>query len=177
MNGLRIRKVKHRDLEMVAAIESICFPAAEAASREVLRERIATFPDGFLVAELDGQLVGFIDGAATNRTTIADEMFQSMTYHAADGEHLAIYGLNVVPAYQRKGIAASLMHSFIESAEKSGRKKILLTCKEHLIDYYKTFGFRNDGVSASSHGDARWFDMTKELSFSIDAATNSADAC
>lgn len=169
MNNLTIRMARYADLEMAAEIESICFPAAEAASREALGDRIATFPDGFLVAELDGHLVGFIDGAATNRAAIEDEMFKSMKHHVADGENLAIYGLNVIPEYRRQGVAARLILSFIEAAEKSGRKKILLTCKENMINYYRGFGFVNDGISASSHGAAKWFDMSKELETLNDA--------
>jgi len=163
MIDLEIRTVRSSDLERVVEIESICFPPAEAASKEALKERIATFPDGFLVADLNGQLVGLINGAATNSQTIKDEMFSSMKYHIPNGDNLAIFGLDVLPEYQKRGIAAQLMRSFIETGEKSGRKKILLTCKENLIYYYEKFGFVNEEQSDSSHGGARWYDMARAL--------------
>jgi len=163
MTDLKIRTVQSSDLERVVEIESICFPPAEAASKEALKERLATFPDGFLVADLNGQLVGLINGAAINSPTIKDEMFSSMKYHIPDGDNLAIFGLDVLPEYQKRGIAAQLMQKYIDAAEKSGRKKILLTCKEQLIHYYEGFGFVNEEQSDSIHGGAKWYDMSKMI--------------
>ena len=56
-----IRTVRPEDLEAVAKVENICFPAAEAAEREVIKQRIQTFPDSFFVAEKDGIIIGFIN--------------------------------------------------------------------------------------------------------------------
>ena len=63
-----IRKVKPEDLERVTAVEAECFPEAEAAGRDAFRARIEAFPDSFLVAEKDGQLVGFINGCVTDES-------------------------------------------------------------------------------------------------------------
>lgn len=35
----------------------------------------------------------------------------------------------------------------------------MLTCKERLIPYYERFGFRNEGLSASTHGGETWYQM------------------
>ena len=39
------------------------------------------------------------------------------------------------------------------------RKGCVLTCKDRLVHYYETFGYRSEGVSASTHGGAVWYDM------------------
>jgi predicted GNAT family N-acyltransferase len=36
---------------------------------------------------------------------------------------------------------------------------VVLTCKDHLVHYYASFGFQCQGISASTHGGAVWNDM------------------
>ncbi len=163
MTSLRIRPVRPGDLDQVAAIEEACFPPAEAASREALAERIAAFPDSFLVAELDGTLVGMVNGCCTDSPVIRDEMFHGTGLHQPDGANQSIFGLDVLPAYQKRGIATQLLRALIAASRETGRQAVILTCKEPLIRYYETFGFKNDGPSDSTHGDAAWFDMTLRL--------------
>jgi len=161
--SLVIRKVSPADLDQVAAIEAKCFPAAEAAPRAAFQQRIAAFPDSFLVAEDDGQMIGFINGCVTNSPVIDDEMFHSTTHHIPDGENQTVFGLDVIPEYQRRGIAAQMMRQFYALAKSAGRKRVILTAKDNMVPYYERLGFRNDGLSGSTHGGARWFDMTCEL--------------
>lgn len=40
-----------------------------------------------------------------------------------------------------------------------GRKGLVLTGKDKLIHYYKTFGFVSEGISESVHGNAVWYQM------------------
>lgn len=154
-----IRPVKKDDLEAVVQVEAICFPTAEAATAASLKERIETFPECFFVAETDGEIIGFINGMATDSKTIEDIMFEDSALHKTDGIYQSIFGLDVLPEYQRNGIAASLMEHMIEDARTKGRKGLILTCKDRLIHYYAKFGYENIGISASVHGGAVWYDM------------------
>jgi len=163
MNGLNIRKVNMGDLDRVAEIEAECFPASEAASKKSIEERILAFTDSFFVAEMDGIIVGFIDGCGTNSPVIYDEMYHDTREHIPGGKNLAVFGLDVVPGYQRQGIAAKLMGHFVEAARKGGREAVILTCKEKLVHYYEYFGFKNCGISGSTHGGVQWYDMTLTL--------------
>lgn len=163
MTKIEIRSVTPDDLDAVTAVEAACFPAAEAASYESLRQRIATFPESFFVAVCEGSIIGFINGCVTNERTIRDEMFEDSSLHIPDGVYQSIFGLDVLPPYRCRGIAAGLMNRFIDDARNKGRKGLILTCKEHLIHYYEKFGYRNLGVSASVHGGAVWYDMLLEF--------------
>lgn len=163
MIGINIRNVQRKDTECVAAIEAICFPKAEAASGDALAARIAAFPESFLVAEADGEVIGFINGCATDSAVIYDELYYAAKLHRPMGKNLAVFGLDVVPEYQRQGVAAQLMNRFIQLGRKSGHKNIILTCKQQLIHYYEKFGYVNLGISQSTHGGAQWFDMTLQL--------------
>lgn len=51
------------------------------------------------------------------------------------------------------------MNAFIAQAKARGQLGVALTCKAHLVHYYERFGYRNEGVSASVHGGAVWYDM------------------
>ncbi|MBP2650097.1 MAG: GCN5-related N-acetyltransferase [Firmicutes bacterium] len=163
MIEVRIRKVTPTDLNRVAEIEAICFPAAEAASQEAFQQRIAAFPEYFLVAEINDTLVGFINGCVTNSSVIYDELFANTQHHVPNGVNASVFGLDVIPEYRNQGIAAQLMKHFIQEAKIAGKKSIILTCKAKLIHYYASFGYVNDGVSKSTHGGAEWFDMTLVL--------------
>lgn len=159
-----IRNVKAEDLDQVTEVETLCFPAAEAATEESFRKRIDTFPESFLVAENEsGKIIGFINGCVTDERTIRDEMFEDSGLHRADGMYQSIFGLDVIPEYRRQGVAADLMNHLIQTAKARGKKGMILTCKDRLIHYYEKFGYRSLGISGSVHGGAVWYDMLLEF--------------
>lgn len=160
----RIRQVTIEDLDKVTEVEEVCFPPAEAAGRETFKARIQCFPQCFFVVEIDNEIVGFINGAATDERTIRDEMFEDASLHSPQGHYQSIFGLDVVPERQHQGIAGELMEHMIQDARKRGRKGLILTCKDRLIGFYERFGYRSLGVSASVHGGAVWYDMILEFS-------------
>lgn len=160
---INIRNAKPEDLDEIAYLESVCFPPEEAATRESFKRRIKTFPESFFVAEKDGRIVGVVNGCMTNSPVIFDEMFHDDSTHLPDGENQAIFGLLVDPEHQRKGIAEKLLNHIIELSRERGKKAVILTCKEKLIHYYAKFGFESMGVSGSTHGGAKWYDMVLKL--------------
>lgn len=162
-SSIDIRTVQAEDLENVAKVEASCFPAAEAAGKESLKERIGAFPESFLVAEKDGEIIGFINGAVTDEKTIADEMFEDISLHNPKGAYQSIFGLDVIEKYRHQGLASRLMEAMIEHAREEGRKGLILTCKDRLIGFYEKFGYRNMGISKSVHGGAVWYDMILEF--------------
>lgn len=164
MQEVILRSVQPGDLDRVTEIEARCFPASEAAPRKIFQERIAAFPESFIVAETAGILVGFINGCATDSPVIYDELFYNTRHHIPNGKNLTVFGLDVLPPYRRQGIAARLMQHFIQLAKDAGRQNLLLTCKERLIYYYESFGYINNGISESTHGSSQWFDMILPLS-------------
>lgn len=161
---LTIRKVRPEDLDRLVEVESLCFPEAEAATRESFAYRIEAFPDSFYVAEKDGVIVGLINGCVTDKPLICDELYEPEGGHNPQGENQTIFGLATHPDYQRQGIAEQLMNHLIAEARNAGRKHMVLTCKDRLIHYYEKFGYVNKGVSSSVHGGATWYDMVMDLS-------------
>ena len=70
-----------------------------------------------------------------------------------------IFGVNTLPAYRNHGYAGELLKRAIADAKDQGRKGLVLTCKDRLVHYYAKFGFENEGVSESTHGDVVWNKM------------------
>ena len=104
-------------------------------------------------------LVAFVDGMVSNQKDLTDEMYVKAELHEEQGDWQMIFGVNTIPAYRRCGLAEQLLKRAIADAKAQGRKGLVLTCKDKLIRYYAKFGFENEGVSESTHGDVVWNQM------------------
>ena len=147
------------DLDALAAIEAACFPAAEAAAREEIEERLRVYAAHFYIAREKGAAIGFIDGMVTAEKDLLDELYADAARHDEKGAWQMIFGLNTLPAYRRRGVAAALIEVLCAAARAQGRRGVVLTCKERLLPYYAKFGFVDEGVSDSTHGGVVWHQM------------------
>ena len=147
------------DLDALAAIEAACFPAAEAAAREEIEERLRVYAAHFYIAREKGAAIGFVDGMVTDEKDLLDELYADAARHDEKGAWQMIFGLNTLPEYRRRGVAAALIEAMCAAARAQGRRGVVLTCKEHLLPYYAKFGFVDEGLSASTHGGAVWHQM------------------
>lgn len=158
--GMSVRHAAPDDLDQLAMIEAACFPPAEAASRQALRGRLASYPECFwLLTRADGTTVSFINGFATDRADLTDEMYDDATLHDPEGAWQMIFGVDTAPAFQHRGFASLLMQWVVRDVRDAGRTGLVLTCKKRLIGFYARFGFVDEGVSVSTHGDVVWHQM------------------
>ena len=95
----------------------------------------------------------------TDSPDLADEMYDRPALHDPRGAWQMIFGVDTIPAYRRRGCAAMLLEHVIAEAKAEGRRGVVLTCKDRLVHYYAKFGFADEGVSASTHGDVVWHQM------------------
>lgn len=156
---MNIRTATIEDLQAITAVEAICFPSEEAASESDFKKRLSMYPNHFWLLEDDGKLVGFVNGMVTNESKLSDEMFEDANLHNENGQWQMIFGVNTIPEYRRQGCAEKIINKVIEDTKAQGRKGLVLTCKEKLLHYYAKFGFKNEGISESTHGGAVWYDM------------------
>ncbi len=147
------------DLDRICEVEAACFPAGEAAPREVLAERLKAYAGSCWLLEDGEVLAALINGMPTDEKDLLDGMYGSTGYYRENGRWMMIFGVDTAPAYRRRGCAARLMKRVIADAKAGGRAGVVLTCKERLIPYYERFGFRNEGLSASTHGGETWYQM------------------
>ncbi|KAK1142924.1 hypothetical protein N8T08_007165 [Aspergillus melleus] len=77
------------------------------------------------------------------------------------GGSVAVHCLAVVPEFQGKGVGRALFNAYIEYI-KSGvvrADRIVIIAHDHLIRFYESFEFGNEGPSACAFGGGGWFDM------------------
>lgn len=156
---MEIRTATIADLAQIAAVEAECFPAAEAATKEEFEERIKYYGNHFWLMFEGEKLIAFVDGFVTDKPDLTDEMYERAEMHDENGAWQMIFGVNTIPTYRKHGYAGQLLQCAIEDARKQGRKGLVLTCKEKLIAYYAKFGFVNEGISESVHGNVIWYQM------------------
>ena len=156
---MEIRQANIEDLDAIAELEMLCFPPAEAASRESFENRLKAFGEHFWLLFEEDKLVAMVNGMVTDIPLLSDKMFEDATMHDEQGAWQVIFGVETHPDYQKKGYASTLLARAICDSQLQGRKGMVLTCKEKLIPFYAKLGFENEGVSASVHGGAVWYDM------------------
>lgn len=158
-----IREARAEEASLLAEIEALCFPPAEAASKEEIQKRMCAFLENFFVAESDGKIVGFVNGGTTDQPKLPDEMYHDVSLHKPWGVYQTVFGLNVLPEYRCQGIAGRLLEYLVAESRKRGKKGVILTCKAHLTGFYESHEFQNFGIAESEHGGAVWYDMRREL--------------
>lgn len=156
---MQIRTATMADLDAIAKVEAECFPPAEAATREEFAERLAHYAAHFWLMFDNDKLIAFVDGMVTDEKDLTDEMYAKAGLHNPKGAWQMIFGVNTLPKYREHGYAGELIKAAIADAKAQGRKGLVLTCKEKLLPYYAKFGFVNEGVSGSIHGNVVWQQM------------------
>lgn len=170
-----IRHATLNDLPAIAAVEAACFPAAEAASADTLRERLMVYSDCFWLmiddaaddakataaraATVDGRLVAFINGFVTDSPDLSDDMYADAAQHDPHGAWQMVFGVDTAPEYRHCGYASALMRRVIEDARQAGRAGLVLTCKDRLVGFYARLGYVDEGISESTHGNVVWHQM------------------
>lgn len=159
------RNIRQSEAGKVAAIEKICFPPHEACSEESMRNQVAAAQELFLMAieKETGQIVGFLNGIATDEEHFRDEFFTDATLHKAAGKNIMLLGLEVLPEYRRQGLARELVYRYLQREREKGRKKVFLTCLEAKVKMYKGFGFVDHGIANSTWGGEEWHEMCHAL--------------
>ncbi len=160
---MTIRTATIDDLAAITSVEAKCFPPAEAATLDDFRDRLTHYANHFWLMFDGDKLIAFVDGFCTNEPDLTDEMYAKADMHSEEGAWQMIFGVNTLPDYRNQGFAGELLKQAISDAKFHGRKGLVLTCKDKLIHYYSKFGFINEGISESVHGNVTWYQMRLTL--------------
>ena len=122
-------------------------PAVAAVVKESLRENYPAtiyldihkwWRDGFMIAELDGQIVGFIAGV--NNAP----------------QNARILMLAVLEPYRKRGIGSTLMDAFLRQCALRGMRTVELEVRVSnttAINFYRRYGFQIAGTLSRFYTD------------------------
>lgn len=160
-----LRYILPEEAEQAADIEQICFPPNEACPYDAMVQRARAIPEQFLVAadQSNGLIAGFLNGIVTDEQAFRDEFFTDISLNDPDGKNVMLVGLDVRPQYRRQGIAGAIMKRYAAIETARGRRRLVLTCLEHLVPMYEHMGFRDLGISGSVWGGCVWHEMEYRL--------------
>ncbi|MGV1941126.1 GNAT family N-acetyltransferase [Agrobacterium sp. 22-211-1] len=151
------------DAERCFEIETSAYEGDEAATLEKIKTRITEYPQGFLILETGGKIVGFINSGCAFDVVMSDEAFKELIGHDPEAPNVVIMSVVVDPAEQGKGYAKLMMNRFIEQMKDMGKMSIHLICKDQHVPLYQKIGYRYVKPSASDHGGMAWHEMIMGL--------------
>ena len=155
------RDIMPDETEQAAFIEQVCFPPNEACAPAIMKKRVETAPELFLVAidRNTGDIAGFLNGLSTHESIFRDEFFTDVSLYEKDGDTVMLLGLDVMPPYRRQGLASELVRIYIAREREKGRRRLVLTCLDSKVDMYRKMGFHDCGLSGSVWGGEAWHEM------------------
>jgi ribosomal-protein-alanine N-acetyltransferase len=126
MENLLIEKFEPLNLNEVLEIERRTFEKKEVFPKEYLLELSKKWPEGFLVAKLDGEILGYIIGEKNMDSGI-------------------IISIAVKKDLRGKGIGRKLTEKLLENFKKEGISVVFLHVREEnkeAINFYRALGFK-----------------------------------
>lgn len=121
---VQLRQAEQRDIPILLALEELCFEQLWRYDALSFVEIMHTHPY-FMVAELNGQVVGY-------------------QFNALDGVYGYLVRIAVHPAYNSRGIGARLMAEAIRFFQNAHSTRIMLNTQQenaHAHRLYEWFGF------------------------------------
>ncbi|QXH33127.1 GNAT family N-acetyltransferase [Pseudomonas muyukensis] len=163
MSSLMFRQATPDDVDRCFAIETCAYEGDEAATREKIATRIGQYPQGFLILQAEGQVIGFINSGCAHDVVMSDEAFKELVGHDPLAPNVVIMSVVLDPAYQGQGHASRLMARFVEQMRAAGKASIHLMCKDRHVGLYEKMGYAYVRPSASEHGGMAWHEMVMTL--------------
>ena len=160
---LQFRNARPSDAGRCHRIETSAYEGDEAATLDKIATRIAGYPEGFVLVEVDGAVAGFINAGCAHVVEMADEAFKELVGHDPDAPHVVIMSVAVDPAFQGRGLSRALMEEFVARMKAMGKATIYLMCRDYNVPLYEKFGYRYLNPSASNLGGRAWHEMSMVL--------------
>jgi len=158
------KQAAYRGLVLAPILSKLSAPEANASRQERWRKVLASDEVDVFVAELDGEVVGFVSSGATHD----NEGLQKTT-----GE---IYALYVSPDQQRTGIGRKLIGAALLGLEKRGFSEVTLwTALPSARSFYEAVGFRLDGAEKVSPLVPGYYVQVTDVRYRCDLANNAVE--
>ncbi|AZY49850.1 GNAT family N-acetyltransferase [Bordetella avium] len=160
---ISFRQARPEDADRCYEIEIAAYEGDEAATREKIALRIDQYPQGFLIMERAGRIMGFINSGCAHDVVMSDEAFKQLLGHDPEAVNVVVMSVVLDPAEQGRGYSTRLMATFVQRMRDQGKATIHLMCKAHHIELYRRFGYQYVKPSESDHGGMAWHEMLMVL--------------
>lgn len=129
LEKILIRNATINDVEDIMDIEHESFHETVYEDMPVFLDRILTFPDGFLVLEVNGNVCGYISSEIWNYSEETHKDMFDLNHsiskvHTSTGSELYISSIGILKKYRRKGYGKLL---FSELARRINEKYNILS--------------------------------------------------
>jgi ribosomal protein S18 acetylase RimI-like enzyme len=143
MEQVRIRACTRSDIDSVIALErqweqeEIAYGNFNPMSREAYISILERFPAYFLVAESDGQLVGYIHASSEHEQWV--EVIPELE------PYVEIEDIYVQPDFRDRGIGGALLERVFEIAQQEGIERFIVGTlskeTDSILKFYRSHGF------------------------------------
>jgi ribosomal-protein-alanine N-acetyltransferase len=126
MENLLIEKFDPLNLNEILEIEKNAFEKKEVFPKEYFLELSKKWPEGFLVAKLGGEILGYAIGEKNKDSGL-------------------IISVAVKKEWRKRGIGGRLIEKLLENFKKEGMKIVFLHVREEnkeAINFYQALGFK-----------------------------------
>ncbi len=138
----QIRQATTFDLPEVIALENEAFGArGTAESPAVIQSRIETFPEGCVVIETDGKIIGYSSSEKwlDEQQPLLD--IDASARHHTDGKIFCISSMAIFLAYRGQGFGLALLDHLIKLARHHSCTQMILSTVQ-AQEFYSKRGFR-----------------------------------
>ncbi|MDR2944781.1 MAG: GNAT family N-acetyltransferase [Methanosarcinales archaeon] len=153
-----IRKANAGDIDGIMKIERLSFHSEVVESKKVFEDRIAVFPDGFLIAEIETKGGKIIAGYVSSELWPYSEAIPYSNFslnhsiyetHSNDGDELYISSFAVDPSVRGGKIGKHLFTALIDCVSKKYKlKSAILMVSSDWQNAYKMY--QKEGFAAVS---------------------------
>ena len=152
-NKLQTRAATLEDLDSILDVEKSAFPPNRQASPDTIRKRLQLFPQGCLVAEQNGKLVGFETSLLTKDIFSITELDQpDENIHDPSGIVYYLRSLAIKQEFQRRGIGKALTEETLKLARKLKKQIFRFTAARDVEQFYAKLGFQRVSEYQDFHG-------------------------
>jgi [ribosomal protein S18]-alanine N-acetyltransferase len=142
-----------RDLNDILKVEQTCFAADFCESASIFAERIKVFPEGFIIMEFEGNVMGFLCSEIWNyKENLSSKDFSLghsiAQVHQASGNELYISSWGIAPDFRGEGLGKELFDKSLEIITQNYPKlksTILIVSEtwDKALNIYQHQGFTN----------------------------------
>ncbi len=87
-----IKHASRKDIAALTAVETACFPPAEAATEKEFIDRVQYYGNHFWLLYEGDKLLAFVDGFVTDEPDLTDVMYEDAALHNEQGAWQMIFG-------------------------------------------------------------------------------------